>query len=47
MVLLDVRYLGGLTVDQTAEALGISTSTVDRDSTFARTWLFHEIKRET
>jgi RNA polymerase sigma factor (TIGR02999 family) len=34
-----LRYFAGLTADQTAEALGISSSTVDRHWTYARAWL--------
>ena len=34
-----LRYFAGLTADQAAEALGISSSTVDRHWTYARAWL--------
>lgn len=36
---VELRYFGGCTIDQTAEALGISTATVERDWRFARAWL--------
>ncbi|MDX2200503.1 MAG: ECF-type sigma factor [Phycisphaerae bacterium] len=36
---VELRYFGGCTIDETAEALGISTSTVERDWRFARAWL--------
>ena len=36
---VELRYFGGLSVDETAAALGISASTVLRDWGFARTWL--------
>jgi len=36
---LELRYFGGLTIDETAEAMGISTATVERDWDFARAWL--------
>jgi RNA polymerase sigma factor (TIGR02999 family) len=36
---VELRYFGGLSVDETASTLGVSASTVDRDWVFARTWL--------
>ena len=36
---LMLRHFAGLTVPETAEALGISPATVDRDWAFARAWL--------
>jgi RNA polymerase sigma factor (TIGR02999 family) len=38
-----LRFYGGLTVDQTAEAAGISPRTVKRQWTFARAWLFRQL----
>lgn len=35
-------YFGGLTNEETAEALGVSLSTVERDLRFARAWLARE-----
>lgn len=35
-----LRFFAGLSVDQTAQALGLSSSTVDRRWAFARSWLF-------
>ncbi|MHC5114711.1 MAG: ECF-type sigma factor [Planctomycetota bacterium] len=40
-----LRYFAGLTIDQTAEVLGLSAATVDRRWSFARAWLFEEIER--
>ncbi|MBX2820486.1 MAG: sigma-70 family RNA polymerase sigma factor [Rhodothermaceae bacterium] len=40
---VECRFFGGLTVEQTAEALGISTPTVKRDHKEALTWLYKEI----
>ena len=34
-----LRYFAGLTIEQTARALGISTSTADNDWAYARVWL--------
>ena len=36
------RYFGGLTNAETADALGVSLSTVERDLRFARAWLARE-----
>jgi RNA polymerase sigma factor (TIGR02999 family) len=36
---VECRFFGGLSLDETAEALGISPATVSRDWTFARAWL--------
>ncbi|HTR98283.1 MAG TPA: sigma-70 family RNA polymerase sigma factor [Bacteroidota bacterium] len=37
---VELRYFSGLTVDETAEALGISPRTVENDWNLARAWLF-------
>lgn len=36
---VEMRFFGGLSVEETAEALGVSRLTVIRDWTFARAWL--------
>ncbi len=38
-----LRFFAGLSVEQTASALGLSTSTVDRRWAFARAWLFQRL----
>lgn len=38
-----LRYFAGLTIDQTAAALGISVRTANRHWAYARAWLFREI----
>lgn len=40
---VELRFFGGLTVDETANALGISPNTVDRDWSTARAWLYKEV----
>ncbi len=41
-----LRYFVGMTIEETAEALGISTPTAKRDWIFARAWLFRELQRD-
>jgi RNA polymerase sigma factor (TIGR02999 family) len=41
---VEMRFFGGLTVDETAEALGVSTGTVMRDWRLAKAWLARELK---
>lgn len=40
---VECRFFGGMSVEETAEALGISTATVKRDWTLARAWLNREL----
>jgi RNA polymerase sigma factor (TIGR02999 family) len=40
---LEMRFFGGLSVEETAEALGIAPNTVIRDWDFARAWLRREL----
>jgi RNA polymerase sigma factor (TIGR02999 family) len=39
----EMRFFGGLTLEETAEALGVTTRTVLRDWRFARAWLRREL----
>jgi RNA polymerase sigma factor (TIGR02999 family) len=41
--LVKLRYFAGLTIDEAAEVLGISSPTAKRDWTYARAWLFRTI----
>jgi RNA polymerase sigma factor (TIGR02999 family) len=43
---VELRFFGGLTVDETAVALQVSSKTVLRDWEFARAWLQRELSRE-
>ncbi len=43
--IVEMRFFGGLTVEETAEALDISAATVKRDWTMARAWLTREMQR--
>lgn len=40
---VECRFFGGLNLDETAEALGISAATVSRDWTIARAWLHAQL----
>jgi len=40
---VELRFFGGLSMEQTAEALGISLRTAQSDWAFARTWLYHAL----
>ncbi len=43
---VELRVFGGLTADETAVALQVSSKTVLRDWEFARAWLQRELARE-
>jgi RNA polymerase sigma factor (TIGR02999 family) len=38
------RFFGGMTIEETAEALGVSTATVSRDWNLAKAWLYRAMK---
>ncbi len=41
---VELRYFGGLTLDETAEVMSISPATVKREWTMARAWLFEKVR---
>jgi RNA polymerase sigma factor (TIGR02999 family) len=41
--IVELRFFGGLGIEETAELLGISPATVKREWRTARAWLYHEI----
>ncbi len=43
--IVELRFFGGLTDEEVAEVLAISTRTVKRDWSVARAWLFRELNR--
>lgn len=43
---VELRFFGGLSVEETAEVLKVSAITVMRDWSTARTWLYRELKRD-
>jgi RNA polymerase sigma factor (TIGR02999 family) len=42
---VELRFFGGLSVEETAEALEVSQETVMRDWKFAKNWLLRELSR--
>jgi RNA polymerase sigma factor (TIGR02999 family) len=45
--MVELMYFGGLTEEETAEALGISVRTVKRDWTSARAWLQAQLRKSS
>jgi RNA polymerase sigma factor (TIGR02999 family) len=43
--LVKLRFFAGLTIEEAADALGISTSTADNDWAYAKTWLRMEMSK--
>jgi RNA polymerase sigma factor (TIGR02999 family) len=44
--LIELTYFGGLSGEESAEVLEVSTATVNRDLKLARAWLHHELTRQ-
>ena len=44
--MVEVRFFGGLSVEETAEALHVSPDTIKRDWRLRKLWLLREIERE-
>lgn len=44
--IVECRFFGGMSIEETAEALGVSPATVKRDWSMAQAWLHREIERE-
>lgn len=42
--IIELRFFGGLTYDETADALEISTATLDRELRLAKAWLRHRLQ---
>jgi RNA polymerase sigma factor (TIGR02999 family) len=43
---IELRFFGGLSLEETAEALHVSVATVRRDWSLARAWLFRELSKK-
>lgn len=44
---VELRFFGGLSIEETAEVLGISPETVKRDWSWAKVWLLRELSNES
>lgn len=44
---VEMRFFGGLTEQEIADVLGVSTATVKRDWEFARSWLLAQLDSTT
>jgi RNA polymerase sigma factor (sigma-70 family) len=42
--IVELRYFGGLTVEEVAEVLGVSSKTVMREWNTAKAWLYGDLK---
>jgi RNA polymerase sigma factor (TIGR02999 family) len=42
--IVELRFFGGLTIDEVAAAIGVSPATVKRELTTATVWLRHRMK---
>jgi RNA polymerase sigma factor (TIGR02999 family) len=45
--IVELRYFGGLSVEETAQVLGVSPATVKRDWRMAKAWLHRELSPDT
>jgi RNA polymerase sigma factor (TIGR02999 family) len=44
--IVELRFFGGLTVEETAEVLQLSPATVKREWSTAKAWLYHELSKD-
>jgi RNA polymerase sigma factor (TIGR02999 family) len=44
--IVELRFFGGLTIEETAEAMGVSDATVERNWRLAKAWLRRELSKE-
>jgi RNA polymerase sigma factor (TIGR02999 family) len=43
--IVELRFFGGLTVEETAEVLHLSPATIKREWSTAKAWLYHELSK--
>jgi len=43
--IVELRFFGGLTIDETSQVLGVSPATIKREWTAARAWLYRQMDR--
>ena len=41
--IVELRFFGGLTIEETAEVLGLSPATIKREWSTAKAWLYHQL----
>jgi RNA polymerase sigma-70 factor, ECF subfamily len=44
--IVELRFFGGLSIEETAEVMGIGTATVIRQWKLAKAWLYHEVSKK-
>src|SRR6266550_1469267 len=44
--IVELRFFGGLTIEETAEVLGLSPATIKREWSTARAWLYRELNKK-
>ena len=44
--IVECRFFGGMTIEETAAALGVSSATVKRGWRMAQAWLYRELKHD-
>jgi RNA polymerase sigma factor (sigma-70 family) len=44
--IVELRFFGGLSLEETAEVLDVSVGTVRRDWSLARAWLYRELRQK-
>jgi RNA polymerase sigma-70 factor (ECF subfamily) len=45
--IIELRFFGGLTIEEAASVLGLSPATVKREWTMAKTWLYQKLNKES
>jgi RNA polymerase sigma-70 factor, ECF subfamily len=43
--IVELRFFGGLTIEETAEVLDLSAATIKREWNTAKAWLYHELSK--
>jgi len=43
--IVELRFFGGLSIDETSQVLGVSSATIKREWTAARAWLYRQMDR--
>jgi DNA-directed RNA polymerase specialized sigma24 family protein len=43
--MVELRYFGGLSIEETADVLGVTPTTIKRHWRFAKAWLYGEMQR--